>query len=306
MSELQNPQARLHPELVPLVQTASNKVPPGSSKSFGQAIQARSPRIELSVSESAVVDGERTIPVRTFCPRTIAPLAAIAYFHGGGFAKGEPERHDAVARAIASETGCAVAAIDFRVLPTHQFPAAFNDAVSALRWLPGWAAKLGLNPENIAAAGDSSGANLAMAAALELSGEISLRALWLAYPFIGADFETASHRENADAPMLTRGRCQHILAEYLGRPLTPADWRAVPLLSPDLVGLPPVVAIAAELDPLRSDAEILIERMPPDSRSVLVHAAGMPHGFLRWVSDAQVCADITSESLRALQKLLSH
>ncbi len=172
--------------------------------------------------------------------------------------------------------------------------------MSAIRWLPGWAAELGLDAERIGAGGDSSGANLAMAAALELRHEVPLRVLWLAYPIIGADFDTPSYRENAEAPLLTRARCRRILADYVGRPLTAADWRVAPLLSRDLAELPPVIAIAAELDPLRSDAEILVDRMPPDGGSVLIRAAGLPHGFLRWINEAPVCLETAARSFAAL------
>ena len=64
------------------------------------------------------------------------------------------------------------------------------------------------------------------------------------------------------------------------------------------------MTIAAELDPLRSDAEILLERVSPPSGSRLVEAPGMPHGFLRWLPDCNVCAQVANESFTALRGLL--
>jgi acetyl esterase len=258
----------------------------------------------LAIEDVFIERAGAPIPLRTYVPQATAPIAAVAYFHGGGFTNGDLDSHDAVACALALETGSAVASVDYRVLPDHPFPAAFDDAVAALRWLPQWAARLGIAPARVGAGGDSSGANLAMAAALELRGEVPLNALWLAYPIIGADFDTPSYHENAEAPLLTRARCQRILADYAGRPLTPQDWRVAPLLSPHVAELPPVVAIAAELDPLRSDAEILLERLPRHSGSVLVRAQGLPHGFLRWIGDAAECTRVASESFAALRGLL--
>jgi acetyl esterase len=259
------------------------------------------PATDLRIHERAIQRTDAApIPIRTYEP-VHAPIGgAIAYFHGGGFTNGDLDSHDAVACAMASKSRCAVVSVDYRVLPEHPFPAAFDDAVAALRWLPGWAAELGLRPDAIGAGGDSSGANLAMAATLALRHERPTRALWLAYPIIGADFDTPSYRENAEAPLLTRARCQRILADYLGRAITAADWRAAPLLSPHVAELPPVIAIAAELDPLRSDADILIDRMPRDGGSELIRADGLPHGFLRWISEAPVCRDVASKSFLAL------
>ncbi len=248
-------------------------------------------------------EGSDPIPLRLYRPASGQPRGVLAYFHGGGFTNGDLDSHDAVACALAAGSGCAVASVDYRVMPKHIFPAAFDDAVAVLRWLPAWAAELGVQAAAIGAGGDSSGANLALAAALELRDELPLRALWLAYPIIGADFDTLSYRQNANAPLLTRARCQRILADYRGGPLLPDDWRVAPLLAPDLAGLPPAVAIAAELDPLRSDAEILSERLPG---TVVVRAAGMPHGFLRWVGDSPACQAVAEASFAALRRVMAN
>lgn len=311
---MQDPQqldSRLHPALVDRVrriQSAGGKpadlqTPAEVRAAFMAARQPLQRKAQgLTVDGDSIEGPGRSIPVRTYVPTGIRPLAAIAYFHGGGFTNGDLDSHDAVACALALGTRCAVVSVDYRVLPDHPFPAAFDDAVAALRWLPQWARRLGLRPSDVATGGDSSGANLAMAAALEVLDDTPMKALWLAYPIIGADFDTPSYRENAQAPLLTRARCQRILLDYVGRPLKAQDWRAAPLLSPDLARLPPTVAIAAELDPLRSDAEILVERL--GTRAHLVRATGLPHGFLRWITDCEPCAAVAAESFLALQALL--
>jgi acetyl esterase len=265
-------------------------------------------QIQDSVLERS---GAPPLPLRLYRPREGVPAGALAYFHGGGFTNGDLDSHDAVACALAASTNCAVASVDYRVMPEHIFPAAFDDAMDVLRWLPGWATALGIAPgaqgapAALGAGGDSSGANLALAAALALRGSVPLRALWLAYPIIGADFDTPSYVENAEAPLLTRARCQRILHDYRGGPLAADDWRVAPLLAPDLAGLPPAVAIAAELDPLRSDAEILVQRLATTAPgTILVRAHGMPHGFLRWVSDSEACAAVAQESFAALRRLM--
>jgi acetyl esterase len=313
MAQPQKTDPRLHPELVDRVTRMQAAVgtpahlqsPAEVRAAFLAARQPLQRRMQgLDIEDVFIERPGVRLPLRTYVAQGRKPLAVLAYFHGGGFTNGDLDSGDALACALTLGGDCAVVNVDYRVLPEHPFPAAFDDAVAALRWLPGFAARLGIAPTRIAAGGDSSGANLAMAAALELQGELPLHALWLAYPIIGADFDTPSYRENAQAPLLTRARCQRILADYAGRPITGADWRIAPLLKPDLSGLPPAVAIAAELDPLRSDAEILLQRLPPDAGSVLVPAQGMPHGFMRWLTDCDACATVASESFVALRKLL--
>ncbi|QHE85565.1 alpha/beta hydrolase [Hydrogenophaga sp. BPS33] len=317
MNVRQDHESRLHPELretVMRIQAAGGKPAHLQTSAEVRAafLAARQPlrrdAQDLHIEDSTVDARHGPIPIRTYRPPADRgkPLAAFAYFHGGGFTNGDLDSHDAIACAIARQAHCMVASVDYRVLPEHRFPAAFDDAVAVLSWLPEWAERAGLARTDVAAGGDSSGANLAMAAALALAHQVPLRALWLAYPIIGADFNTPSYIENAEAPLLTRARCQRILADYVGRPLDDGDWRAAPLLAQDLSSLPTVVAIAAELDPLRSDAEILIQRLRQSApRSTLVRAHGMPHGFLRWLSTSPAVAEVASASLQALRDALA-
>jgi|GEM_PF-1412481 len=307
-------QQRLHPEIAERVvrlgaaagKPAHLQTPAEVRAAFLAARQPpRRPVAGLLIEDMAIAaPAGHSIALRRYSPTGCEPMAAFAYFHGGGFTNGDLDSHDAIACAIALQGRLHVVSVDYRVLPAHPFPAAFDDAVAVLRWLPAWAESLGIGERHIAAGGDSSGANLALAATLALLDETALQALWLAYPIIGADFETASYRENAHAPLLTRARCQRILADYLGRPIEPGDWRVAPLLSPELHRLPPLVTIAAELDPLRSDAEILLARLSPlqAQRSRLVPAPGMPHGFLRWIGDSAACARILRESIDRLSE----
>src|SRR5690606_12582351 len=122
---------------------------------------------------------------------------------------------------------------------------------------------------------------------------------------VGTDFDSPSYLENAQAPLLTRARCMRILSDYVGGDVARADWRAAPLLAPDLNGLAPAVLISAQLDPLRSDAERLRERLARTGVSTaLIEAAGMPHGFLRWIGDSDAVRRIASMSLQVLRALL--
>lgn len=234
-----------------------------------------------------------------------APLPAMVYFHGGGFTNGDLDSQDASCCAMATLADCAVMSVNYRKLPQHAFPAAFDDAVAAVRWLGVHAAELGVDATRIGAGGDSSGANIALAAALALRGELPLQALWLAYPIVGSDFETESYVANAEAPLLTRARCQRILSDYFGGDISGADWRVAPLLAPDVSGLPPAVVLAAQLDPLRSDAELLVQRLQDAGiEAVRIDAAGMPHAFLRWLETPGAARAYVHQSLEVLHGLL--
>jgi acetyl esterase len=271
---------------------------------------ARKPLIRaphaLDINDS-VIDTPVPLEIRVYRPQSSPDtlLPAVVYFHGGGFTNGDLDSQDACCCAMASLADCAVISVNYRKLPQHSFPAAFDDAVASIRWLAARAPELGVDAARIGTGGDSSGANIALAAALALRGEIALQALWLAYPIVGTNFETESYIANAEAPLLTRARCQRILLDYLGSDIANADWRVAPLLATDFSGLPAAIVIAAQLDPLRSDAEMFVQRMEEAGiHAVRIDAAGMPHAFLRWLEIPGAARNYAHQSMRILRDLL--
>ena len=68
---------------------------------------------------------ERTIPVRVYRSASALPEPpCVAYFHGGGFMKGDLETSDTVAWGIAESTGAVVVSVDYRLAPENPYPAA--------------------------------------------------------------------------------------------------------------------------------------------------------------------------------------
>jgi acetyl esterase/lipase len=104
------------------------------------------------------------------------PTPVAIYIHGGGWARGN--RRVDLARRVAgvARRGIAVAAIDYRLGPAGRFPAAVHDVHGAIRWLRAHGGEHGLATTRIGAWGSSSGAHLALVAALSrdptLVGEV--------------------------------------------------------------------------------------------------------------------------------------
>lgn len=257
-------------------------------------------------------DPKRDIAVRHFRPNdrvadagSLKPVRShVIYFHGGAFTLGGLDSHDAPCAALAAEAHVDVTAVNYRKLPEHPFPAAYHDAVGAVR-------ALARKDRAVVVAGDSSGANLALAAAMALRADgPQIRALLLYYPIIGLTFETESYRRNAEAPALTAQRCRRIWSDYLSDDLTGVrackDWRAAPLLADDFAGLPPVVTVTAEYDPLASDGEELVDRIQASGgNATLIVGAHLPHGFLKWRNISPNSAAAIAAATEALRKILA-
>lgn len=308
--------SRIHPEIaeqVRLSEAASpadpDRLTPAQVRAAFEAARKplrRAPN-KLEIRDLVVQTRDGPLDARLYRPQHGRPgdMPGVAYFHGGGFTNGDLDSHDAVCCAMAEDVGCVLVSVDYRKLPQHPFPAAFDDAVDTLLWLHAHAAELGADPRRLAAAGDSAGANIAVGAALQLRQVLPLQGLWLAYPFLGLDFDAPSYRENAAAPLLSPQRCQRIMRDYFTGDLALADWRVAPLLADDFQGLPAAIVLAAELDPIRSDAERFVQRLVPEAPGTrLIAAGGMPHGFIKWGSISPAIRELARESHLALRELL--
>ena len=89
------------------------------------------------------------------------PYPAILIFHGTGPGTGERAAMREYTLALAQH-GFAAMAVGFRHGCTHAFPAAFDDALTALNWVQANAKKYRIDEKRIGAMGFSGGAGLAM------------------------------------------------------------------------------------------------------------------------------------------------
>lgn len=123
----------------------------------------------LSAVEYCTIDGESLAMDILFpdAPATIR-LPVVVHVHGGGWVSGSRGLSGPLAsvadRLLARDV--AVATIDYRLAPAHQWPAQIEDTKCAIRFLREQQQVFGLDPDRIGAIGESAGGHLvAMAAA---------------------------------------------------------------------------------------------------------------------------------------------
>jgi acetyl esterase len=88
------------------------------------------------------------------------PLPVVVYIHGGGFRILSKDALWIMALMFARQ-GYLVYNINYRLAPSHPFPAAVSDCCAALEWVVEHAAEHGGDPTRLVLAGESAGANLA-------------------------------------------------------------------------------------------------------------------------------------------------
>jgi acetyl esterase len=90
------------------------------------------------------------------------PLPVVLYIHGGGFRSLSKDSHWIMALVMARH-GYLVATINYRLSPEHAYPSHIQDACAAWLWTLNNVAEYGGDPSRMVVAGESAGANLAMA-----------------------------------------------------------------------------------------------------------------------------------------------
>jgi acetyl esterase len=258
------------------------------------------------VQEHNLSERSTPLPARLYRPIESADeLPLVLFFHGGGWVLGDLDSHDNLCRRIAAESGAQVLAVDYRLAPEHAYPAAVDDAETALRWVLKNAELIRADLSRIAVAGDSSGGNIAAALALRVReiGLTTLRAQVLIYPALDATKLTRSSMEMfGTGYFLTRARMQWFIERYLPDPAQRNHPQASPLTAPDLSGLPPTLILTAQFDPLRDEGEEYAARLrAAEVITEEMRIPGVIHGFAsidRWFPEATAAGVTVGDFLR--------
>jgi acetyl esterase len=268
--------------------------------------QSAAPRPVPQVRDISVPTPAGPIPARVYGPlRGGAAVPLIVYWHGGGWVIADLDTYDSSARALQAETGAVVLSLHYRQAPEHKFPAAHDDALAGYRWAVANARSLGADPRRIALAGESAGGNLAIDTAIA-ARDAHLPApkhMVLVYPVAGTDTNTPSYTENTATVPLSRAGMLWFVDKATRSQSDLQDPRLDVVGKARLRGLPPTTIVSAELDPLRSEGEILAAKLreagvPVERRNY----EGVTHEFFGMapaVADAQAAQDFVGERLRA-------
>lgn len=240
-------------------------------------------RIELSIPSPGG-------PMRAglYLPHGLEKPPLIVYAHGGGWTFGSIESHGATMARLALASGAALLGMDYRLAPEHPFPAPLNDVAAAIDFAEAGGLGARVDATRLGLAGDSAGANLALAALLRRrdAGKPSLRAAALFYGCYLPLFTTESHRELGGGDyLLTTKIMRWYWRNFLGADSEETRSLAAPYHA-DLTGLPPLYLTAAGLDPLRDDTLMIADKLARAGIDFRFdHVPGVVHGYLRMANE---------------------
>ncbi len=193
---------------------------------------------------------------RLYRPATAGPHPVVIYYHGGGWVLGACDSDDPFCRDLCVRSDSIIVSVDYRHAPESPFPAAVEDAFSALQWVSAHLEILGGHSGPVAMAGWSAGANLATVVCqlARDSGGPAIAGQLLLAPVTDADFTRRSYRENGERYVLTEALMHWFFDHYVNSP-DRTDSRVAPLRADDLSNLPPATIVTCEFDPLRDEGE---------------------------------------------------
>ena len=231
--------------------------------------------IDIKLS-SGEVDG------RIYKPEGDGPFPVILYIHGGGWVLADLDTYDATPRALSKATNALVISTDYRHAPEHRFPAAHDDVFGAYQWTLENAGRWGGDASRVAVVGESAGGNMAVSLGMMAQAKGMQMPVHqvLVYPVASTSMNTESYQQHAQASPLNAAMMRWFFEQTLAKE---EDWKnhQINLLGAQtLAGLPRATIITADLDPLRSDGELLAKKLRSDGVKVeLKNYEGVTHEF---------------------------
>jgi len=176
----------------------------------------------------------------------------LMFFHGGGYCSGSILSHRRLVTEAGRAAGVRTLAIAYRLAPENPFPAAYDDALTAWRFLR----DQGIPAAHIAIGGDSAGAGLTVAlisrlhdAHEELPGCAWLISPWTDLTMSGS---TLASKDAID-PLMHKTYLNELAQAYLPAGIDWKDPRVSPLYA-DLKGFPPLLIQVGSAETLLDDA----------------------------------------------------
>lgn len=261
------------------------------------------------IFERELALGEGAVRLRIYDPLGGVRQPAFVYLHGGGWTLFSVDTHDRLMREYAARAGVTVVGVDYALAPEAKYPIALRQISATVRFLAAHGEELAVDPRRLAIGGDSAGANLAVATALELrdAGEPGcLRALLLNYGvFARSSSPEAVLGLGGPGNMLTAEEMESFWRNYLRDERDALDPLVCPLAA-ELGGLPPTLLVVAEEDLLGEQSVELHRRLGAAGVAArLASYAGASHSFLEAVSIAALADRALAESADWLRAALA-
>lgn len=232
--------------------------------------------VGINTRDSHIAGRHGAIPLRHYQFGNGNDNALVLFIHGGGFILGSLDSHDDICAELCAASGYDLVSVDYRLSPEHFHPIHLDDVEDAF---------LGCQHDKVILVGASAGGTLSAALCHRLrSAQKKAAGQVLIYPGLGGEcFDLDSYRNNAEAPLLSTADIHYYRgARCAGDDLPLDDPEFYPLVATGFDGIAPTIAISADVDPLRDDARLYVEKLQAAGIAAQwVNEPGLVHDYLR-------------------------
>jgi len=254
---------KLDPRIYALLKNSIRDLEPKLNKISVEQIQNDRLRIDSSYPQTDVerIQTDSNIPLLVFNATHEKNLPVIIYYHPGGFVTPLMPGMEPGLWKASLDYHTIVVAVDYRIAPEYKFPAAVDDAYNAFKWISEHAGQFGGDTNKIIVWGLSAGANLAAVVCQKakkdgIENKIKLQILNCPSLDDVRNNEThLTYQKFAKGYFLTKEYMLFSQSVYAAEK-TFNDPEISPLLSKNVLGLPPMLMITAEFDILRDEADL--------------------------------------------------
>ena len=269
-------------------------------------------KVDITDIEDFFVNGTLgPIPLRSYFNKTAqnknnkkSPL--IIYFHGGGFVMGDLESHDLVCRHLCKQTHAMVIAVDYKLAPEYKFPSQITETKDAITEIIKKSTELEIDENRIILCGDSAGGALATVGTIMSRDKIipKVHGQILVYPWVDMTMCRRSMDIELEGMILNKKTIEYFVNHYLNSYEEQVDWRASPILTPNLENMPPTYIFGAGLDPLVDEGEAYKRRLLSFGNEVHYRLfPGQMHAFVSnsvQLPTALICIKEMSEAAKKI------
>lgn len=237
-----------------------------------ESIRPETTQFDVTVLNKTIQLTGRELDIRIYKPKATSLKPTLIYVHGACWVAGSLDSHDEICRYLSKQSDVNVIAINYRLAPENKYPAAHNDVYDAAEWIWNHAKELGLDTEQFAIAGESTGAYFTATTTLksrDIKGGPKFSFQLLVYAAL--DGGGSSWTECKD--LYFNGE-KDIRSEY-----------GSPLWSKNLSGLPPTFNILGEYEISRAEEELFMRKLKENginTKSFMNQGVG--HDVINWLS----------------------
>ena len=206
------------------------------------------------------------------------PSRVLMFFHGGGYCSGSIQSHRRLITEVGRAARIRTLAVGYRLAPEYPFPAAYDDALTAWRFLR----NQGIAAAHIAIGGDSAGAGLTfgLIGRLRDAHEELPACAWLISPWTDLTMSGSTLASKAAVdPLIHKEYLKELADTYLPAGVDRKDPRVSSLYA-DLRNFPPMLIQIGSDETLLDDASRLTTRA--GAADVAVTLEIWPHMIHAW------------------------